>query len=177
MKAMSKKIIINIIGPSTAGKSTVAEILRESIERLYAVEFDVVKRQISGYHWRRDGDVAREITLDTLSSVAATGLTILLQLPLSEEAIYERIASIAKENEYLIYNFEITAPSEVLIARYKERLRQIKESGSKRKFKTLEEFKTNLAKPYYRPEGLQSFDSSEMSAEDISGKISNILAL
>ncbi len=165
---MSMKVIFNIFGPSTAGKSTTAELLEPEFERLYTVDFDVIKRQLSGYHWKRDSATAQKITFDTLASVAATGLTILALLPPPKaEGDYNRLVAIAEINNYTVINIEISAPEEVLVQRYKARLRAIRESGSNWKFKTLDEFKNKLHESYYRPANTISFDSSEMSPDSI----------
>lgn len=160
--------MINILGPSTAGKSTIAELLEEHIDRIYSVDFDKVKRQISGYYWKRDRDIAEKIAFDTLSSVAETGLPILILFPPpKEEVTNNRIAEVAKTNGYMLLNIEITAPEEVLIERYHKRLQSVQKSGSKWKFKTLEEFKENLKIPYSRPADTITFDSSQKTPDEI----------
>jgi len=168
--------MVNIFGPSTAGKSTLARLIEDRIDRLYTVDFDVIKRQLSGYHWRRDSEVAAIISLGTLESVARIGLPILSSFPAPDsEATYNRIADAARRNDYKIVNIEITAPNDVLVARYEDRLRRIKESGTNWKFKTLDEFKQRLLEPYYRPEGSFSFDSSKMSPDEILAAVDTIL--
>lgn len=169
------KVIINLFGPSTAGKSTIAELLHEHIDQLYTVDFDVVKRQISGYHWKRDSDVAQQITLDTLASVSKTDLTILALLPPPKsKETYERTQDIAKGSSYTLINIEITAPDEVLVNRYQDRLRRVQESGTKWKFKTLDEFTAKLREGYYRPDNTVTFDSSVMSPDLIFSKIKEL---
>lgn len=123
--------MINIFGPSAAGKSTIASLLQERIDRLYTVDFDVVKHQISHYHWKRDDELATGLTYDTLEAVAVTGLTalVLLPPPATEDA-YTKIFSIAQQNNYRLVNIEITAPHDVLVARYQARLDSIRRQGS-----------------------------------------------
>lgn len=170
------KLIINIFGPSTAGKSTIAEMLQQHIKRLYTVDFDVIKRQIAGYYWKRDRAVANEITHDTFASVASTEMPILLLLPPREdEQSYDQIASVVNRNERLIINIEITAPDEVLIKRYEDRLLRIKESGTNWKFKTLDEFRRFIKTPYYRPNDTHSFDSSISTPDQILAQILKLI--
>jgi len=170
------KLMINIFGPSTAGKSTIAEMLQEHIERLYTVDFDAVKRQIAGYYWKRDRAVATEITHDTLASVANTELPILVLLPTrGDEQSYDRIASTASNHGRILLNIEITAPNEVLIERYKDRLRKIKESGTNWKFKTLDEFIDFIKTPYYRPEDTHSFNSATNTPDQILTQILKLI--
>jgi adenylate kinase family enzyme len=170
------KLIINLFGPSTAGKSTIAELLEKHIDQLYTVDFDVIKRQISGYHWKRDSGTARQITLDTLASVSKTDLTILALLPPPKfKELFDRTEDIAKASSYTLINIEITAPEEVLVRRYQDRLRQVEESGTKWKFKTLDEFKARLQEGYYRPDNTVTFDSSVMSPDLIFNKILELI--
>lgn len=169
------KVIINIFGPSTAGKSTIANELQEHIKRLYTVDFDVVKRQISGYHWQQDGPVATEITYDTLVSAANTELPVLALLPPPTKQAYDRISNIAKASKRNLINIEITAPDDVLIERYQERLRQVQESGSAWKFKTLDEFKEKLRVKYHRPEDTYTFNSATSSPDKILAQIKDLI--
>jgi len=169
------KLIINLFGPSAAGKSTIAELLQEQIDQLYTVDFDVIKRQISGYHWKRDSGTAQQITLDTLASVSKTDLTILALLPPpNSKEIFDRTEGIAKASLCTLINIEITAPDEVLVKRYRDRLRQVQESGTKWKFKTLDEFTAKLQEGYYRPDDTVTFDSSVMSPDVIFSKIKEL---
>lgn len=171
---METNIIINIFGPSSAGKSTIAELLQGHIERLYTVDFDVVKRQLAGYYWKRDRNVSEQITFDTLISATKAELPILALLPPpKQKEAYERIVAVAEESGYSLINVEITAPKEVLIERYQDRLQKIQESGTTWKFKTLDEFKANLDVVYYRPDNTITFDSSIKSPDNIFQDIKN----
>lgn len=95
--------------------------------------------------------------------------------PPKQPEAYERIASIAAGGDRQLINIEITAPEEVLIERYEERLRHVRESGSNWKFKTPEEFKANLQIGYYRPDDTHTFDSSVLSPDEIFEKIKDLL--
>jgi predicted kinase len=174
---MDQQILINIFGPSTAGKSTITELLQEHMERLYTVDFDVVKRQLAGYDWKHDSATATDITYDTLASAAKARLPILALLPPpTRQDAYDRIAVTAKEWHYRLLNIEITAPDEVLIERYQERLRNVEASGTKWKFKTIDEFKTKLKAGYYRPDNTTTFDSSTMSPDEIYSGLLGLIA-
>ena len=170
------KIIINIFGPSTAGKSTVTEMLQQRIERLYTVDFDVVKRQLAGYYWKRDSEVANRLTYDVLRSVSATELPVLALLPPAmNEAEYSRVVGVASQTGRQLINIEITAPKDVLMHRYRERMRTLRESGSTWKIKTLDEFEEKLKQLYYSPVNARTFDSSILSQQEITEEIIAIL--
>lgn len=173
---MSHDYIINIYGPSTAGKSTLAELLQKSIERIYTVDYDIIKRQIASYSHKTDKQVATDLTYAFLSDVAATDLPVLSLLPPPpHQDAYEKIAATAQANNRRLINIEVTAPNEVLIERYKERLQRIKASGSTWSFRTLDEFIDNLQKPYYTPSDTHTFDSSKLSPDEILANVKQLL--
>lgn len=160
--------MINIFGSPTSGKSTIVELLQSHIERLYTVDFDVVKHQISNYTWSRDSIVAQDITYDTLASASKTGLPIAVLLPKpKEQEDYERIEIIANDNGYKLLNVELSAPEEVLIARYQDRLSKIEDSELVRRMKNLDEFKVYIRTPYFRPINTVTFDSSVQKPNEI----------
>ncbi|MDB5185201.1 MAG: hypothetical protein JWN38_1009 [Candidatus Saccharibacteria bacterium] len=169
--------MINLFGPPTAGKSTIANLLREHIERLYTVDFDVVKHQISGYDWRRDSNISQDITIATLNSVAKAGLSIIVLMPLPrQQDAYERIAAAAVEHDYELFNVEITAPEAVLASRYIQRLSNMTDLKEKALMKTPDEHMTYVRTPYYRPSDTVSFDSSTNSPNEILSGILKLIA-
>jgi adenylate kinase family enzyme len=171
------KHIINIFGPSTAGKSTVASLLREHIEGLYTVDFDIIKRQLTGYYWKRDSATCKQLTLDALAAATKAGLPILLLYPpLTSKDEFEVIAAIAEARGYTLLNLEITAPKEVLIARYEDRLQRVRESGTNWKFKTLAEFKATLGAGYFKPDGATSITSHDHTPDEIFGLITSLMS-
>ena len=64
--------IINLFGPSAAGKSTTADILQNSIHNLDVVDFDVIKRLIPNYDWTQHAHDGRSMTLDKLRLYSIT---------------------------------------------------------------------------------------------------------
>ena len=170
--------MINIFGPPTAGKSTIAKMLREHVDRLYTVDFDVVKHQLAGYDWKRDKALAEDITFDTLISASKTGVPIVVLLPLqSQQDAYERIASAAKNEGYELVNIEIRAPEEVLVSRYKDRLTNIEDPKIKEKMKNIEELKTYIRTPYFRPDNTTTFDSSHNTPDEIFAAIKELVGI
>ena len=166
------KIIINIFGPSTAGKSTVSDLLRKEIDRLYVVDFDVVKHQLTNYHWQRDRAVMTDLSWRLLEQATSTGLAILGLLPPPQSIDdNDKMKQIADAAGYTLLSVEITAPESVLVARYKERLQKLEELGKVGHLKTLDEFVAILRKGYVRPDGTLSFDSSALVPEEILGRL------
>jgi adenylate kinase family enzyme len=167
--------IINLFGPSAAGKSTTAALLKAHIDDLEIIDFDVIKRQIPEYDWQKHAQAGREMTLDQLRSATEREAKILLLMPSSKnQEEFSKINSIAANQNYQLINVGITAPQDILIDRYKDRLANIDPAKKKWKFKTLDEFKAKLAEPYYIPKNTTTFDSSIHSPVDI---VSAILVL
>lgn len=154
-----------------SGKSTSADLLKEHIDRIDTVDFDAVKKQISGYDSSRDKVVATAITYDTLRSVSQTDLPVLALLPPPKDSeMYDRIVIIAKASNRKIINIELTAPLETLTSRYPDWLRlhqALQESGNKVNLRTLDEFKQAVQAPYFRPDDTHTFDSSSLSPNEI----------
>ncbi|MBW4062201.1 hypothetical protein HJC99_06550 [Candidatus Saccharibacteria bacterium] len=169
---MPPSLIINLFGVSTAGKSTIATLLQSHIDRLYLVDFDVVKKQLTGYEWNRDSQIAQQITFDTLVSAVRAQLPILALLPLPEdEATYSHLAQLAMSHNYALMNIEMTAPDSVLIERYQHRLTQAKQLHPDWKYKTLSEFESKLKQPHFRPADTITFNSSQQSPQTIIGEL------
>ncbi len=166
---MDEKYIVNIFGAMTTGKSTLVESLQKYIDRIYTVDYDVVKKQISGFYSKRDREVAMKVAYDTLDAVAKTGLSILVLLPPpKDEEEYRQIESAAKDNGYRVINIELVAPLNVLVDRYEQRLRSLQEQGGDTsRLRTIEEFKETVQTPYFKPNDTHTFDSSILSPDKI----------
>jgi dephospho-CoA kinase len=99
--------IINVFGAMTTGKSTLVENLQKHIDRIYTVDYDVVKRQIAGFYSKRDRAIATQLTYDTLRAVAKTELSIIALLPPPEnEATYKQVEELGRR----VINIELVAP-------------------------------------------------------------------
>lgn len=176
MLGMTENVMVNIFGSPTTGKSTIVELLQQHIDRLYTVDFDVIKHQISGYSWKRDSQVALNITYENLASAAKSDLQIAVLIPKpKDQAAYERIADIARDNGYQLINIELTAPKDVIMQRYQDRLANIADTALVRRMKNLDEFNVYVSTPYYRPEDTHTFDSAVMDPDEIFQKINELI--
>lgn len=166
--------LINMFGPSCGGKSTTAELLQSQIHGLYSVDFDIIKKQLSGYYWKNDRMTAINLTLGTLKVAVDLKLPLLFFMPPPRSAeSYEDWLSVAKSNGYRIINVEMRAPDDILIERYKARLANW---NAKHTPKTVEEYMQVLTEEYYRPDDTVLFDSSEMTTEQIAAAIRQLIA-
>lgn len=149
----------------TTGKSTLAEAIQNHTERLYTVDYDVIKKQISGFYSKRDRTIATQLTYDTLKAVAQTDLPIVALLPPPRDApTYQQIESFDRD----IVNIELIAPLDILVERYKHRLSTLtKLENDPRKLRTLEEFVTTVQTPYFRPANAHTFDTSLQTTDEI----------
>lgn len=160
--------IIYLFGPSASGKSTTADLLQDSISTLDVIDFDIIKRQIPHYDWSQHAHNGKVMTLDKLKLDSITEDKILLLFPTAKSKDeYEMVNSIATNTHRKLINIQITAPNEVLIERYENRLANIDPLKKDWKFKTLDEFTTKLTEPYYIPPDTYLFDSSNTSPQDI----------
>lgn len=161
----------------TTGKSTLVERLQTHIDRIYTVDYDVVKKQISGFYSSRDRETATKITYDTLASVVETGLDILALLPPpKDQETYSQIELTAQGNDYEIVNIELVAPLDILIERYKQRIESLQNAGEDiSKLRTIEEFKETVQTPYFKPDSTHTFDSSALSTDEIFEQVKTLL--
>lgn len=174
---MTSKYIINIFGAMTTGKSTLVESLQKHIDRIYTVDYDVVKKQISGFYSSRDRETATKITYDTLASVAEAGLDILALLPPpKDEGTYDRVERIAQNNGYKVINIELVAPLDILVERYKQRLDFLQNAGEDTgKLRTVDEFKETVQTPYFKPDNVTTFDSSLLPPDEIFEQVGRLI--
>ena len=160
-----QRYIINVFGAMTTGKSTLVEILQKHIDRIYTVDYDVIKKQISGFYSKRDREVATKVSYDTLVSVSQTELLVVALLPPpKDEQTYKRIEKTGRK----VINIELISPLNVLVERYEDRLASMRDAGEDvSKLRTVDEFKKTVQTPYFRPDYTHTFDSSKLSPEKI----------
>lgn len=171
-------IVINLFGPSAAGKSTTAHLLQHCTDNMQTVDFDMIKRQIPNYDWLLHAQAGRDMTLNRLDTLLQSkeNLILLLMPSPRDKQEYAQTQSIIEAHEYTLINVEITAPREVLIERYEHRLANIDPEKKNWKFKTLEEFTAKLKEPYYRPPDTHVFDSSKNDPSEIANNIEAFLS-
>src|SRR3989344_5591246 len=117
-----KKFVIHLFGPSCVGKSTLNEAIGEKIPGIYTVSYDKQKWQLAGYNRDRDKDTIRDITLGLYEVICRKGIPIQFDFMCRNEADYRRLTEIAEKYEYNFFSFGLTAPVEILLARFRERV-------------------------------------------------------
>lgn len=165
------KLIISLQGRSCTGKSTVGDSIKEKYLGIYTIDYDRVKRQLSGYDHKVDAADMRDMSLGFFEVACKSGKPILLLVPpFHDEAQFLQYKDIADKFGYIFYFVDLTASREVLIARYRERLQNVEKLG-KAAIKTEEEYLKTLETPYFRPTHTITFDTSNGGSEEIADKI------
>lgn len=167
----AKKIIINLVGMSCTGKSALKHKLMELIPGAYNVSFDKLKWFLSGYDRVQDADLVRQLVAGYVGVVASYGLTIVLEGAIKTEDHFKRVSEVATQHGYTILTVELQAPQDVLLERFRNRVKEAEEKGNKISVTTEEVFLQNMAEPRYVPENKLVFDSSIRSPEEIAHAI------
>ncbi len=172
---MPKKII-HFVGHSCTGKSTLVKALKEKLPGWYVVSYDAQKWQLAQYTRVKDSDVIKEITKGLFGVVCKLGLNILSLAVIGTETEYKAYEKVATLYGYEIVSVELTAPKEILLARFRERVESAKRTGYANISVTDEKiFLENLSKPFFVPPGTVSFDTSLLKSEEIVNEIIGIL--
>lgn len=170
------KTIVNIFGNPCTGKSTLVEKIMANQDGLYCVDYDVVKRQISGYYWKRDSEFARGLTRDFLKLVVGSGRPIVSLLPMARsEEEYAYYFESAVEAGYQVINIKLFVERKTLIERYKVRLASIARENPELRVKTLEEFMVSIDQPAFTPDSAYVIDGGAHNAAAVYDEFSQIL--
>lgn len=115
---MKKLIYIN--GPSCAGKSTVINSIFEIKKDIFWLKYDAVKRFFVDY----DPAIDKQKVVELLGVIAKDRIekneTILVEGLVDQG--FQNIHQYAKDAGYSIYEFNIEAPYDVLLVRFRERV-------------------------------------------------------
>lgn len=169
---MSPKTVIHLIGHSCSGKSSLEKVLKEKLPGWYVVSYDKQKWQLAGYDRTKDSKLIKQITVGLLEVICKIGNSILSLALLSSEDEYVTYKNIAVGYGYNFVSIELTAPRDVLLARFRERV----ESATLMKSTTISVtdeniFLENLSKPFFIPQNIISFDTSVLSTDEIAEKV------
>lgn len=174
---MSKKYIVSILGHSCVGKSTTVKELLAHFPGTYHVGYDKQKWQLAGYNRDTDRKIIKQITFGLLETVCKLGLPIQLEYFRTEED-YNAVKEIALKYGYTLYIFELQAPYEVLLERFRARVESAQKMQSKTISVTTEEaFNENYKQGYFIPNGTPIFDTTKQNSVEIVEEIRKVLML
>jgi len=177
LKRNTSKFIIHFVGYSCTGKSTLEKNLKEKLPGYYTVAYDKLKWQLAGYNRDKDAKLIKEITEGLFGVVCKIGNSILLLAMISTEDEYISYKKVAEEFGYKFISIQLTAPTEVLLARFRERVETAKRMNSTTITVTDESiFLDSLSKPFFVPKEITSFDTSIMKTEDIANKVIDLIS-
>lgn len=165
------KTALYLSGPSCSGKSTVEAELAERIPGAYTVAYDKLKWQLAGYNRDRDRETVKELLVGFFEVVCRKGLPIFLQAFMRTEDEYDRYLDIAKANGYKVVSVQLTAPTDVLIARFRERVARATAAGSNISVTDEDLYRKNLEWSAYAPEGTPVFDTTKATPGEIADQI------
>jgi len=165
---IGNNIILNIFGHPCVGKSTLVDQILRKQDGIYCVDFDVVKRQLSGYYWKRDREFAAELTHDTLNIVTKSDKPIVALLPIAHnEEEFDFYFGSVRNTTYRLVNIQLRVERSLLIHRYKKRLESINKQNPAFRIKTLDEFIDVLDQPTYVPQGTHFIDSGTLNESEV----------
>ncbi len=170
------KFVLQLSGPSCSGKSTIEAALGERLPGTYLVSYDKLKWQLFGYHRDTDRETIKDLLFGFYEVVCENGLNVFTDTYLRDEEEYLSYREIAEANGYAFVSVRITAPEDVLIERFRERVAKATAAGSKTISVTDEAtYRKNLTMPAYAPPDARVFDTSVRSVDEIVEDILNLL--
>lgn len=163
--------MIHISGHSCTGKSTIFRMLQEQYPGCYFVSYDKQKWLLAGYQRDRDTLTVRQIVYGLFETVCKLGLPILQDFGFLESRDvpeYEQYKKILDQYGYRVVSVMLTAPQEVLVERFRQRVENAKKMGTRISVDNEALFIANLEKKIWiAAEDTLTFDTSVMSAEEI----------
>lgn len=171
------KFIIHISGPSCSGKSTIGSLLAEKFPGMYTISYDKLKWLLSGYDRDRHRGLIKDIEIGLLEVVCRQSIPIELNFFFQDEEAYLKIKSMVEKYNYSLISVELTAPIEILLGRFRDRVRESKQKGIKLSVVSEEVFLENVSRRSYVSQGTPVFDTSSLNAQEIVGEIRKLLPL
>ncbi len=170
------KFLVNIFGPSNSGKSTLADELGNRHPGSYLISFDKLKWQLYGYQRGKDRDVIKQIFKGLFETVTKLGLSMLATPLLYSESELQEWNSIASSQGYHIINVCLTTPQDVLLERFRTRVKEAREAGRRLSLSDEKEFLDRMNNPYfYTPMNMPSFDTSTLTPIQIADEVEKLL--
>ncbi len=170
-----QKFVIHLSGGSCTGKSSVADILSDRIPDIFHLSYDNVKWNFSNYHRDTHKEKVKKIVKEFFEIICKTDSSILLLTIIEDEQEYNHLTEIAEQYAYNFLNIKLKAPKEILLQRFRERVRSAKKAGSKISITDEKLFLNNSSKDFFTPNNAKIFDSSKLSPEEIADEILKLL--
>jgi predicted kinase len=170
------KTVLLIAGPSCSGKSALEAELCRRAPGTYVVAYDKLKWQLAGYDRDRDRETVKELLFGFFEVVCRRGLPVILQTIMRSEDEYRRYADVAREHGYRMAAVRLSAPEDVLVARFRDRVLDAARNGSNISVTDEGTYRKNLATPFFVPDDAPAFDTSVASVSAIADELERLLS-
>ncbi|GEM_PF-3232964 len=176
-----EKFVIHVSGPICAGKSTFINAIGARFPGSYLIEYDKLKRQLFGYQRTREDhrEIIRRFQWGLLELACEQSLPVITGVFLHDEEEYGRFMNITKRYGYEKRVFvRLTAPQDVLLERFRARVKHAKETGAWLSLDDESVFLSIISSPKRSliPPGTPVFDTSVTNAEAIADDIARKLS-
>lgn len=146
-------------------------MIMEEVPGMYRVSSDHLKWEISGYDRHTHRDLKHRITKGLFETILKEGIPVLLDTLLRSEESYLEFRNLADHYGYEFLTVELTAPQELLVKRFHERVERSEAGAGKISIKTEEDFLLQLARKPHVPKDSPLFDTSKTDAAEITQEI------
>ncbi len=170
-----KKFVLLISGTSCTGKSSLVKVISQKFPGVYNVAHDKLKWQLAGYDRRQNGEVMKKLVEGFFRVVCEQGLSILLEVIIRSPEALKRYEQTAAEFGYQFISVKLTAPEDVLLKRWRERVKDAKANNRPTSMTKEEDFIENVRMAFYVPSEATVFDTSVVSTDEIAEKISELI--
>lgn len=173
-----KKFLVHITGPGCSGKSSLAKEISDRLPGIYYLGYDKLKWQLSGYDREEDRELIHTLERGLLDALLKTGTSVVTELYLHDEAEYKEVAQALSENGYFFVAVALNAPEDVLLSRFRQRVKDAAEKGTPESLTDESAFLdiTRTRKPYVVP-NTPVFDTSVTAVEHIAAEIAKTLSV
>lgn len=125
MYTREKLFMVVILGTAGVGKSTTAELLKNSVRNTAHVSIDHIKRYISEFREVSSHiQVSRRVANAMIREYFASGIHVIVEQAMDRKEV-EELEKIAKEGGADFFVYRLEAVPEIRLARLKERVERI----------------------------------------------------
>lgn len=170
-----QKFIIHLTGRSCAGKSTLSKLLSQKFPDMFTVDYDHLKWQFGGYHRDQHKALVKDITLGLFEIVCSKSIPVQLDLFAYSQEEFDAIKQIAEKFGYKFTSIYLTAPNNILLERFRERVVSAKKAETKISITDENLFKSRLAEDYFVAKESHVFDTSKMDPNAILDQVLKLI--
>ncbi len=161
-----KNFVIVLDGPKGAGKTTLANLLKEKLENMEILSLDVIRRSLPGAKATTEFNrIAFAMLLEKLPKLLEEKRNVIIDMGLSEER-FAALKQLAMEYGASIRAYSLIAPRELLLERVTARDKREGKTTNEERFQEI--YAAQQAKSFGN---FMVFDTSALSPEEIANTI------